>query len=541
MKKAVAMLLSIVLTVGLLAGCGGQKEPEKEPDNETVEIPEDAVLTVGIPQNANVTDYENNEFTKLLESKLGRKIKFEFYASSAKEYKQQIALVCGAGNEKLPDVLLGLDLGQYVVNQYGEDGYFIDLTDYIEKYAVNYKKALDGMEENLRKYVKEKAVNPNDGAIYAMPRVLSPASDDLQSYMFINKVWLDKLGLDIPKTVEELRNVLQAFKTQDPNGNGEADEVPLLGPSGVQQYIINAFEYYDSGRFSVADGKVYDPVVTDEFRQALIYGRELVKDELYSSLSFTIKSNAEYQALISPADGPCKVGVFQGYPQSKISEGSEVIKDFIALPSLGDATGKGGYTIVKERNVAWTGFITEDCQYPELAMKFLDLFYDDEVVTAQRHGKEGVDWENVEGESYMGEPAHIKTVNTQAFTKGSQTWCLNALGAMTPWNYIVAIDKDHETRAGNINRMLSEQWQVQVNGKQAKDRAIYMVYTAEEHEVQEQYSTPVSTYINESITKFFAGENDPANDADWNEYLKNLESVGRSQLLKVAESSYGRK
>ena len=45
--------------------------------------------------------------------------------------------------------------------------------------------------------------------------------------MFINKTWLDKLGLQMPTTWDELENVLDAFKTQDPNGNGKADEVPM--------------------------------------------------------------------------------------------------------------------------------------------------------------------------------------------------------------------------------------------------------------------------------------------------------------------------
>ena len=45
--------------------------------------------------------------------------------------------------------------------------------------------------------------------------------------MMINKAWLDKLGLQVPTTWDELENVLKAFKTQDPNGNGQADEIPM--------------------------------------------------------------------------------------------------------------------------------------------------------------------------------------------------------------------------------------------------------------------------------------------------------------------------
>jgi len=537
-KKAVkiSILLTMILAIGLLGGCNSKKK-EKLPEGTVT-------LTVGIPQNSAVTDYENNEFTKLLESKLKEsgldvKLEFEFFASKATEYKKQLTLMCGA-QEKLPDVILGFDLGHYTMNQYGEDGYFIDLTEYIEDYGENYKKAMDGLEEEVRDYVKDRSVNTKDGAIYGMPRVICTASDDLQSPMYINKAWLDKLGLSMPTTVEELRNVLQAFKTRDPNGNGKADEIPMLGKEEVEHYLINAFTYYDSGRFSVDNGQVYDPVTTEEYRQALIFGNQLVKDGLYSSLSFTIKSNTEYKSLISPVDEPCKVGIFCGNPNSRTNVTTDVLKDFVALPALADATGKGGYTVVDERKINWTGFITKDCEYPSVAMKFMDLFYTDDVITAQRHGKEGVDWENVEGENYFGTKSHVKVINTEAYTKGNSTWCLNVLGITTHYNYLVIL-QEGEGRVSDVSRLLKETYEIQTKGTPAEERAIYMSYTTEEYETQETYTTPVSNYVNEAMTNFFSGEKNPASDTDWNEYLQNLETTGRSKLLKVAQDAYNRK
>lgn len=35
-----------------------------------------------------------------------------------------------------------------------------------------------------------------------------------------------KAELDVPVTLDDWYNVLKAFKEQDPNGNGEADEIP---------------------------------------------------------------------------------------------------------------------------------------------------------------------------------------------------------------------------------------------------------------------------------------------------------------------------
>ena len=529
MKKVISLLLALVMSVGMLAGCGGNAG-----------IPKDATLKIGIPQSSNISSYEDNGFTKYLEEKTGVKIEFVYFASAAEEYKKQLALTCGA-QEELPDILLGFDIGHYMINQYGEDGYFVDLTEYIDKYGENYKKAMETLDDEIKDYVKEKSVNTNDGAIYGLPRVICTASDDIQSMTYINKGWLDKLGLQIPTTIDELRNVLQAFKTQDPNGNGKQDEIPMIGAGGIQYYIINAFMHFDSGRFNVTDGKVWDPATTDEFRQALIYGNKLVKDELYSSLSFTVKTTTEIKNLISPQGEPSKVGIFCGLPSSYTSVDSDVLKDFVALPALGDATGQGGYTVVGERKISWTGFITKDCEYPELAMKFMDTFYTDDTISAQRHGVEGVDWTRKEGKNYIGTDSYVNVVNSEAFFSGNSTWAINVLGIMSHWNYMVVSQEGTEGRASDVGRLGRETMEIQETGKKPEERCIYLVYTTEEYEKQEEISGEVNTYVSESITEFFAGVKDPSNDATWDEFLTNLKSVGREDMLKIAQDAYSRK
>lgn len=53
----------------------------------------------------------------------------------------------------------------------------------------------------------------------------------------INVEWLEKLYFDMPTTTEELKEVLIAFKTKDPNGNGKADEIPLSFINKPEQKI----------------------------------------------------------------------------------------------------------------------------------------------------------------------------------------------------------------------------------------------------------------------------------------------------------------
>lgn len=518
-----------------MTGCAGKKA-----SLDVEELPEGRVtLTVGIPQKANVTDYDDNRFTDYLEETANVDIKFMFFSSTKSEYSQQLALMCGA-NEKLPDVIVGFGFSHYIVNQYGEDGYFIDLNDYIEEYGVNYKNQLENLDKEIVDYIAEKSKNTNTGAVYGMPFVCCDAPDYLQSMMHINKTWLDNLGLEAPTTIEELKTVLHAFKTQDPNGNGVNDEIPMLGKANIINYLINAFVCYDQNNFNVTDGKVWDPVVTDEFRQALIFANDLVKEGLFSELSFSISSGTEYKTLISPTDGPSKVGIFVGHPESMTNALTDALDHFEALPALSDATGLGGYTMYLEPTINWTGFITKDCKYPaKQRMKFLDTWYLDETMTRQRHGEKDVDWTYQEGTTPFGTKAYAKVINTQAYFSGNSTWCLNVLGIMTHWNYLL-IAEEGEGRAAQASRIQGEHWKIIENGKQPEETAENLVYTNEEYQIREDKASTVNNYISTETTYFVSGEKDVRNDAVWNEFLSTLKSIGRDELMKVCQDAYDR-
>lgn len=531
-KRIISMLLVLILALGLLTGCG-----EKKPDVEA--LPEGTVtLTVGIPQSASISDYDNNAFTKYLEEQSNVDIKFVYFSSSQTEYTQQLSLMCGA-NDTLPDVIVGFAFDHYTVNQYGEDGYFIDLTDYIEEYAPNYKKMLKVLDDETVEYLEEKGKNTNNGAYYGMPRVLCEAPDDLQSMMYINQNWLTKLGLPIPKTLDELKNTLQAFQTQDPNGNGEADEIPMLGKDGIVNYLLNSFILYDVGDFNVTDGKVWDPVKTDEFRQGVVYINQLLNEGLYNKMSFSLTSTSEFKALISPKDGPSKVGIFVGHHETMTNPATNALDEFVALPALEDCTGKGGYTVVKPRGIDWTGFITKDCAYPAAAMKFLDTWYTDETISRQRHGEKGVDWVQEEGKNEFGTDSYVKVVNSEAFFSGSSTWSSNLLGILTHNNYM-AVAQRGEGRIGQASRLIGEQWDVMQNARRPKEVATDLVYTTEEYEIREEKASIVDSYITQELAYFVTGEKDPNNDAQWKDFLDTLESLGRSELMDICQSAYDR-
>ena len=110
---------------------------------------------------------------------------------------------------------------------------------------------------------------------------------------WINTEWLDALGLDMPETTEEFEAVLMAFKTQDPNGNGIADEVPFTGAVGswhavIYDFLMNAFLYNDGDRYlHMEDGQVQFQANKPEWRDGLRYVASLYEQGLIDPQAFT--------------------------------------------------------------------------------------------------------------------------------------------------------------------------------------------------------------------------------------------------------------
>ena len=537
-KRIVSLLLVVIMALGMFTGCG-KKASES--------VAGDGKITVGISQNATIPDYNTNALTRYLEEVTGLEIEWVYFASTSGNCAQQVTLMC-AGGEKLPDVLLGMSFGHYLVNQFGEDGYLQDLSELIKTNAPNFQKALAGLPKEDQAYIKQKMINTVDGkSVYAMPSYGLECIDEMQSMMYINKKWLDAVGMNVPTTVAELEAVCEAFKTKDPNGNGKADEMPILGQESTRNWIVNAFCQYQVGTFCVDENnKVWDPFYTNEFRQGVEYVNELVAKGYISELGFTL-STTEMKGLISPTDGSAeKVGIFSDHHESMTNASTDILNDFVAMGPLNDATGKGGYNIIAGSHLGFNGMITEDCKDVEEAMLFLDAFYTDECVTRQRHGEKDVDWYYEEGENAYGTKSYARCINSQAFFDGTMNCTMgNLLGIMSHWNYLLVeetAETTDDTRVIEAARLQREAWDIRQNGgKTQPGRVVDLVYTQEEYDEREAKQGAIDSFISEQMALMMQGEKDPHDDKVWNDFLSTLTSLGRDKMLEIAQSAYIRK
>jgi len=202
---------------------------------------------------------------KKLEELTGKQVKINWAPNASYEDKTNITL---AGSD-IPQVMViqGKTPG-FVKN--AQAGAFWDLTDKLDKYP-NLKTTFPDIQKNA-------SVN---GKVYGVFRGRAP----MRTAVMFRQDWLDKLGLQPPKTVEDLYKVAKAFTEQDPDGNGQNDTygitIPKWGALGTNSPYDVIEEWYGAGnRWTERDGKLIPSFETDEFLEADRFIKKMVDEKL---------------------------------------------------------------------------------------------------------------------------------------------------------------------------------------------------------------------------------------------------------------------
>lgn len=554
MKKLIALLLCLVMVVSVLAGCGptaptGGNNDDTGSANNNETLPDDIVLTIGIPQNGKVEDYDTNAYTLWLEEVTGYDLQFRVYQGTAADYKSQLSVSLVDG-EELPDMLIGFDLGTGVYEEYGEDGYFIDLKPYFDdkegKSKSWWERFAQLEDKEWQDYIWNKMVSNVDGGIYAFPRLESTPYDVMAGQMFINQDWLDKLGLPMPTDTDSLYETLKAFKTKDPNGNGKADEVPLIGNvSGygdVLTWLINQFVHINTSRFWRVDdqGQLYHIYGSDEYREALKFVNKLVKEGLMPASCWSLDGNA-IKNMLAPGDNVQTVGIFSGHPTLTLAVNNENAFSYAAMPYW-------GYVTLNDQANSWHTFITEDCDYPDAAWNLLMVMSSEEGSYRMRYGEKGVDWVDADPNtvSFLNQPATLKIINEGAYTDmGNECWKgIVATILINAENEACQLSDDMNDWLHHKMGMMLDCYNNFYDAVKRTPTNVVGVldYSVEEDEFVQVSRSNTTGFINQCKASFCTGTgkeyNDPNNDAQWEAYLKGIEAQDIATWQQVAQDVY---
>jgi putative aldouronate transport system substrate-binding protein len=319
---------------------------------------------------------------KDIEKALNVKFEFEQVRSGWAERK---AIILASGD--LPDIFLGgLTDGDILINK----DYFVDMRKYLDL-APNIKKMLQNPS------VAATAAFP-DGAVYSLPLVLGfmPKS---WLVMMINKTWLDKLGLKVPTTFDELEQAMIAFRDKDPNGNGIKDELPMdwpIDPNGFYAHsmfcLTGAYGVTSSSALNddlivINNGKV-DFLYTSQAYYKLIqkfnkwYSMGLINPEVFTN-------TYEQASALSTQGDVARIGITAGW--SVPSRTGKFASQYIDMDQLRAEPGSTNKLVWISnpgvlRYQANKCEITTKCKKPELAMKIVDMFYSDDFTVQSYYG-----------------------------------------------------------------------------------------------------------------------------------------------------------
>ena len=560
MKRLLALLLAALMLLSL-AACGGKTETAQTDaaliDDGTEyhgEMPivkegdEPITLKIGLVTNANVTDYKDNDYTKWLEEQTGLKLEFMQFSGSTKDIATQVALMIASG-EKLPDILKpGTGISKIQADEYGLDGYFIDLKPYFEKYAYHHTKAFERIFPNnpeVREIMMLRAEEPSTGKIFSFAKMEHSDGDRPVVQTWINTKWLEKLGLSVPTTVGELREVLIAFRDKDPNGNGKQDEIPLSckadsSYADVFRMIINAYVYWNPHYdFNVDEnGKLWIPYNTDEYRAALCFISDLVKDGVISTLNWT-QSAEERKNMFNPATSEEEVaGVLGGHGTLSFNPGSPALYDYDPIRPFKAETPLGGYAPLRSYSYSFNTFITADCEHPVEAFKLLDFMSTEESFLRGRDGVPGRDWEFVDAPSAdeRGGKAFRRLVENPFSTQNSINWHGNwSVNDYTYYN--IMPDSEWSELLGQKTGL---NYTYSVEAGQPEKTFTFGIYTREEDEIRTEIEKDLQDFIKDRRAQFCTGVLDPYDDAQWKEYLDGLETMRCSEWIALAQTAYDR-
>ena len=255
-------------------------------------------------------------------------VKINYYELDSASAGEKINIMLASGD--LPDAFLSLLTETQVVSNLPM---FVPLNEYLtEENAPNLMKMFEKYPELID------MITQVDGNIYTLPiGDFSNPDNQGEGIQVINKAWLDKLELEMPTTTEEFYQVCKAIKEGDPNGNGEADEIPvtftqnnwaahfinLLGPWGICEW-----EGGGDGYLKVEDGKAIFTATLPEFRAGLEYWHRMAAEGLLDVEGFT-QTNEQFYARLKSYS----VASYRGWtPASNFA--AEQAAEFTTLPVL---------------------------------------------------------------------------------------------------------------------------------------------------------------------------------------------------------------
>jgi len=543
-KKAAALVLILLFVIYFIFITGCNRQVSGTSGKPTLEI--------GIQQHMNVLDYKNNYLTKYLEDLYDIELVFNLLPPTSADLRTKLSLMMASNG--LPETIWTPALTREQILEYGENGAFISLNNYFADAAKT--PYFNMIPEEIRTRILKSVASPN-GHNYSFARYNPFVPTQINYRLFVNHSWLNKLGLEVPRTTDELREVLLAFRDGDPNGNGRKDEIGVvgrfLGGEDIITALINAFIFYNPDQLGLNEtgDRVIAPFAEPAFRQALQYLNGLFKEGLLDASTFTMDQQT-FRAVLNAS--PMVVGftTFAGIANfpDKDNNNSNFWAFMPMIPPLSSPISPG-YTPYQEYQPDNISYITNKARNRDLAVKVMDSFYEPTLSIVTSWGEEDVDWTR--------DPSLLSGISNAFVELGlypSITFGLLQRVWTTPQSkqWMDFAPRYTSVENGSIQELMGNLMSPFnpddlgdiIPGQLVLDylpRLPEHILPRLNHNSRDgarliQPITNVNGYVRESIAGFVIGTRDINNDTVWNTYLRELDNMGLREWLRIAQETY---
>jgi putative aldouronate transport system substrate-binding protein len=468
-------------------------------------------------QNWDASSYYDSAEGLAIENKIeeitGVKIKWECVSSDDYDTVAQTRLAAGVN---LPDIIR-IPKATVGLARYADEGLLVNMSKYMSPEKTPYTAQLFREQPIYKAY----CTSP-DGNIYGFPYCEYDVSGVVIQWNSIREDWLKKLGLSMPQTIEDLHDVLVAFRDRDPNGNGQKDETPLVyqndGMYGLYQFK-NAFGFDHAQPWSRdSNGKVQFDLVDPRFLEVLTTLNSWYKEKLlYSEVrtaSDVIPQNRAGGVTLLASDNLL----------TRNAEARGVAPDasYVFLPLL-KSTKYPSHQPKLDRRPAWHDYysVTVDCKNPEVAVQWLDWVWASEESQVLRY------W-GFENDTYKIENG--KKVYLDKVTKDPN-------GSIAAMRQIGGYPNFAGRESGeSFLAMYPGQYPEKAYREFSPNLVDYVqtpIGTQEENDIYTRYWPDLDTYIRESVVGFITGTKPLS---EWKTYVDTCNSMGLQEVIKVKQA-----
>lgn len=533
--KFISLLCALLLVVSM-AACGDAENSSTAGSTGSSSAAESGVASSNETGNTEATSFKvvtvrwtdawPTDFLKTgvmaeLEEKHNISIDWDIYYNS--DWAEQKSLLLASGS--LPDAFWGsICLNDVDVAQ--NESYFVELTDLI---AGNMPNLSGIMAEDSEMGAM---MTNREGNIYSLAKKL-PLRPEVNDAMYINKTWLDNLGLEVPTTIEELETVLEAFVTQDPNGNGENDEYGysdqmslegdlrhIMAPFGTMVTRINKYGDY----MGLKDGKPVFMPIEDNYKEAVKWVSGLYEKGVLDPEAFTQDDSMKTAKLQDP-NGSLSGLVFGWTADAQVGVNAG---DYVQVPAIAGPDG-GRYV---EHNPQYLDnsrnelLITTACEDPAKLLQWADDFYTDEVSLQTYYGSVADGKIAVEDGKYeVLVPDDGSSLDTSAWSYSFRDFGPKYMSKA--FEELVVLPADQ----GDGVKLAEDA----INKDYIVETFPVLSYTNDQLMEIPTLTTDIYEYVKAQYAHWVV---DGGIEEEWDAYLAQLEAMGLSRLLEIQNEAY---